>query len=132
MLMGLTVLGALLLAASLAPPAKAKHSCQHILAILEGDAPRPPIGELTSEELLACGLSPEAIDPCEGGPSGPALDECRARTGTSVEDFPSINAPAGASDTSTASGSEAAAPSSPPAADRGYAGNRIWTAENAQ
>ena len=108
MSMSLTVLGALLLAASLAPPAEAEHSCQHILAILEGDAPRPPIGELTSEELLACGLSPEAIDPCEGGPSGPSLDECRARTGTTVEDFPSINAPAGASDTTTASASEAA------------------------
>jgi hypothetical protein len=106
-LMSLTMLGTLLLAASLAPPATAEHSCQHILAILEGKEPRPPIGELTSDELLACGLSPEAIDPCEGQPSGPSLDECRARTGTSVEDFPSINAPAGASDPSTASASEA-------------------------
>ena len=95
MSMSLTMLGALLLAAALAPPATAEHSCQHILAILEGEEPRPPIGELTSEELLACGLSPEAIDPCEGGPSGAALDECRARTGTSVEDFPSISEAAG-------------------------------------
>jgi hypothetical protein len=103
-LMSLTMLGTLLLAASLAPPATAKHSCQHILAILEGEEPRI---ELTSDELLACGLSPEAIDPCEGQPSGPSLDECRARTGTTVEDFPSINAPAGASARSTASASEA-------------------------
>jgi hypothetical protein len=105
-LMSLTMLGTLLLAASLAPPATAEHSCQHILAILEGEEPRPPIGELTSEELLACGLSPEAIDPCEGQSSGASLDECRAETGTSVEDFPSINAPAGASAPSTASASE--------------------------
>jgi hypothetical protein len=93
--MSLTVLGTLLLAASLAPPATAEHSCRHILAILEGEEPRPPVGELTSDELLACGLSPEAIDPCEGGPSGPSLDECRARTGTTVEDFPSISEAAG-------------------------------------
>jgi hypothetical protein len=103
-LISLTMLGTLLLAASLAPPATAEHSCQHILAILDGE--ETGIGELTSDELLACGLSPEAIDPCEGQPSGPSLDECRARTGTSVEDFPSINAPAGASATSTASASE--------------------------
>jgi hypothetical protein len=49
-----------------ASPEASGRSCEEIQAILNGEA--PGIESLTSEELLACGLSPEAIDPCEGNP----------------------------------------------------------------
>src|SRR3712207_7596275 len=51
--------------------------------LFRSEEPRPPVGELTSDELLACGLSPEAIDPCEGGPSGPSLDRKSTRLNSS-------------------------------------------------
>ncbi|QIN82046.1 DUF4352 domain-containing protein [Rubrobacter tropicus] len=74
--------------ASATPPASPEpsgRSCEETQAILNGEA--PGFETLTSEELLACGLSPEAIDPCEGNPDpncGENLPEGA---------YPSINGP---------------------------------------
>ena len=52
--------------------------------------------------LLQLGLSPEAIDPCEGQTNEAALDVCRQEANTTAEGFPSINAPGGSTATVTA------------------------------
>ncbi|QIN83745.1 hypothetical protein GBA63_14710 [Rubrobacter tropicus] len=68
-----------------ASPEPSDLSCEEIQAILNSEA--PGIEALTPEELLACGLSPEAIDPCEGNPDpncGENLPE---------GSYPSINGP---------------------------------------
>ena len=54
------------------------------------------------EDLLQCGLSPEAIESCEGQPSEAALDACPQETNTTAEDLPSIYAPSGSTATLTA------------------------------
>ena len=83
-----------------ASPEASELSCEEIQAILNGEA--PGIETLTPEELLDCGLSPEAIDPCEGNPDpncGENLPEGA---------YPSINGP----DSPLPSSSD---PASPPA-----------------
>ncbi|MEJ7820027.1 MAG: hypothetical protein WKF44_06960 [Rubrobacteraceae bacterium] len=53
---------------------------------------------LTSAELLACGLSPEAIDPCEGNPD----PNCGANLPEGA--YPSINGPNGVGTNNACSG----------------------------
>ena len=53
---------------------------------------------LTSAELLACGLSPEAIDPCEGNPD----PYCGANLPEGA--YPSINGPEGVGPDNACSG----------------------------
>ncbi len=53
---------------------------------------------LTSAELLACGLSPEAIDPCEGNPD----PDCGASLPKGA--YPSINGPNGVGTNNVCSG----------------------------
>ena len=73
-----------------APTAMAQNAaCQDVQDRLNaGDS------TLTSAELLACGLSPEAISPCEGVPD----PNCNA------EGFPSIGGPSGVGENNACSG----------------------------